>query len=993
LLAAAVEAAFGQTPLAFEPNLGQSDAPVQFTARGSGYGLFLTDAGIATLSLRSGDGRGTVVRMTPINGASSDGSGQQRLPGRVNSFVGDASAWRTNVPTFGRVEFDEVYPGVDLVYYGTDQRQLEYDFVVAPGADPSSIALRFDGASRVELTADGLLLLHTDSAPLRLEAPVTYQKVRGQRVEVQSRYELSDDGTVRFDVGDYDPRLTLIIDPVLGYSTYLGGTGYDAVNDVAVGADGSAYVTGQASTETFPTTPGAFQTDGNEANNAAFITKYDPSGAVVYSTYLGGGWGSHTIGHGIAVDSAGSAYVTGEVQANDFPITPGAYNSPQYDWDTFVTKLSPNGSALVYSARIGGEWADHGRDIALGADGSAYITGHTFDYSYNNPRDFPTTPGAFKTAFVGDDIVDAFITKLNPAGSTLVYSTLLGGADSPQGAGGYEFGEGIVVDSAGHAYVTGDTHSALFPTTAGAFDRTLGGAVDAFVVKFNTTGSALIYSSYLGGNFSEVGGRDRARAIAIDAAGHAYVTGYTDAYKPTFLEGQEPNYGNDTLNFPTTPRAFQPEHSGFQSEGSTFALTEEAFVTKFAPDGSSLIYSTYLGGTTLNNGTGGQGMDQAWGIAVDSAGFVTIVGKTESDQFPIFNPLPGGSTYPAYALEAGFVTRLGPDGSSLAYSSYLGRSTIGRGAAVMPDGAVVAVGETRDMNFPVTPGAAQPANGGPNSWGEVSDGFVTRVNDSSPAAHSVLGLSIAPEMLPRGARANITVTLNNPAPAGGINVALQSGRTDVVNVPSSVFVPAGQTSATVETSPTTIPPGWDYSVGALIISTLNGSRREAMMTVTPSSFAATDGVFDVNGTGGPVVRITFERNIANSTLDASDLRITDLDSGAVTTPATSVSYNGATRTATWVLPPALPDGDYRATLPAGSVQAVGGDPLWPDHNIDFFIMAGDADHNGVIDGDDYALIDTGFNQGLSGWSNGDFNYDGLIDGDDYAIIDLAFNTQ
>ena len=206
------------------------------------------------------------------------------------------------------------------------------------------------------------------------------------------------------------------------------------------------------------------------------------------------------------------------------------------------------------------------------------------------------------------------------------------------------------------------------------------------------------------------------------------------------------------------------------------------------------------------------------------------------------------------------------------------------------------------MNFPVTPGAAQPTNGGPNGWGEVSDGFVTRVNDNSPAAHSVLGLTLAPEMLPRGARAKITVTINNPAPAGGVSVNLRSGRTDVVNVPPTVLVPAGQTTATIETSPTTIPAGWNSSVGSLIISTLNGSRREALMIVTPNSFAATAGEFDVNGATGPVVRITFERDIANSTLEVDDLLITDLDSSAVTTPATSVSYNSATRTATWALP-------------------------------------------------------------------------------------------
>ncbi len=771
----------------------------------------------------------------------------------------------------------------------------------------------------------------------------------------------------------------------LGMSTYLGGRGYDAVNDVAVGLDGSVYVTGQASTETFPTTASAFQVGGQQANIAAFVTKYNPDGTVAYSTLLGGGWGSYTVGQGIAVDASGSAYVTGELQANDFPITPGAYNSPQYDWDAFVTKLTPDGRGLVYSARIGGEFADYARDIAVDSAGNAYITGHTYDYSTTNTRDFPTTPGALKTAFVGDDTVDAFVTKLNSTGSALLYSTLLGGANSLGGGGGYEFGEGIAVDSAGHAYVVGDTRSAEFPTTPGAFDRTLGGAQDAFLVKFNTTGSALEFGTYLGGAFSELGGRDYGRGVAIDAAGHAYVTGFTDSYKPTYQDS--PDYGNNTWNFPTTPRAFQPRHSGFLSEGSTFALTEDAFVTKFTPDGGSLLYSTYVGGPTLNNGTGGQGMDQAWGIAIDSSGFATIAGKTQSDRFPIHDPLQGGGTYPAYTPETGFVTRLSPDGSSLAYSTYLGNQTFGRSIALDLDGNAIAVGETRSMSFPITANAAQPANGGANGWGEVSDGFVTRIVNTGPAAASVLGLILAPTLLPRGTRTQITVTLNSPAPAGGVNVQLSSGRIDVGSVPAVAFVPAGQTSVTVQSALTTLPSGWDSSVGTLIVATLNGSRREALLTVTPSGIAATSTTFDVNGTGGPVVRVTFNAALATSTLAASDLILRNTDTN-VTSSASSVSYNSTTRTATFVLPAALANGNYRATVAAGTVQGVGGIPLSPDATVDFFILGGDANRDRRVDFSDLLIVAQNF--GLAGrtFIQGNLNYDaaGMVTFDDLLLV-------
>ena len=971
------------TPLAFEPNVGQSDANVDFLTRGTGYGLFLTDGGQATLSLRGGNAkvdqaaRAAVLRMRPL-GANPDAtaSGERRLPGRANFFVGDRADWRSDIPTFAAVRYDEVYRGVDLVYYGTDQRHLEYDFVVAPNGDPGAIRLAFDGADRVELTRGGDLVLHAGDSSVTVATPVSYQTIDGARVAVDSSYVLDGAGNVRFHLGAYDASQPLVIDPVISYATYLGGTGFDAGYAIAIDSAGSAYVTGRTATSDFPTTPGAFQTTDLEANNIAFVTKFTPDGTgVAYSTYLGGGLFSHTHGFGIAVDSQGNAYVTGETLSTNFPVTPGAYTTEPYDWDAFVTKLNPTGSALVWSSRIGGEFADYARDIAIDAQGNAYITGETYNWG-GSARLYPTTPGSFQPTS-GSHLM-AFVTKINADGASLAYSSFHGGITS----GDTESGWGIAVDPTGAAYITGDTTSLDYPLV-NPFDTTLGGARDAYVAKVNPAGSALVYSTYLGGTFSDVGGRDFGRAIEVDATGHAYVTGWTDTFDLDFTTQDD--------GFPTTPNAFQPDAAGRVSGGGG-EMFEDAFVTKFSPAGNTLVYSTYLGGA-FHEGQGTNGYDNAWDIAVDNQGYAYIAGHSNSTDFPIHRPLAGQGSYHD-GLDDGFITKLGPDGSSLAFSSFIGTGNFDEAWGVAVDGAgnAYVVGLTTSDNFPVTPGAYQPNNAG--GVEHHDDAFVMKVSQTGESRVGLREITATPDTVPAGQPAQITVRLMAPAPAGGITVALRSARTDVATIPSSAFFPEGQTTVTFPTLTTQLPPQWNSSVGVIFIATLDGAVRYEGLTVTPAPLNAAATQFNVDGSGGPAVRITFNKDVDSSTISASDLRLIDAVTGQNTgiTPA-SVSFDGVARAATWQFSGALPDGRYRAVLPAGSVTAQSGETLAADVTVNFHALGGDANRDRRVNLDDFNILAANFGQSNRVFTQGDFTYDGRVNLDDFNILAARFGAS
>jgi hypothetical protein len=662
-------------PLTFEANMGQASREVRFLSRGSGHTLFLTPTELV-LALREPAGR-RVLRMHLL-GANPDPrvTALDPLPGRVHYFIGaDPRGWHANVPTYARIHYEQVYPGVDVVYYD-HQRDLEYDFVVAPGGDPAAIQLAFAGADRIEIGVEGDLILHLGDRRLRLHRPFLYQDVDGVRREVPGRYRAmgAEARSVGFAVAPYDRSKPLVIDPTLSYSTYLGGSAWDSAEAITVDAAGNAYVTGWSESIDFPTTSGSLHASrpSTDALRDAFVVKLNPAGAaLVYATYIGGNGTDE--GRGIAVDAAGNAFVTGRAGPS-FPITAGAFRTSYggSTADAFVAELDPTGASLVYSTYLGGTAMDDGFAIAVDASGNAYVTGRT------HSSDFPTSAGAVQT--IRASAPDAFVTKLQSSGSSLGYSTFLGG-------NGFDWAVAIAVDSAGNAYVTGRTESSDFPTS-NPFQAARGGAGDAFVAKLNAAGSVLVFSTYLGGSAS-----DKGYGIAVDGSGHAYVTGETSS-----------------TDFPATAGAFQT------SNASTSAAACDGFVTKLDPAGSALVYSTYLGGTDI---------DLAEAIAVDAAGHAHVTGETGSTDFPTVDavqPTRDGSSDV-------FVTELNAAGSALVHSTYLGGNDADEGLSIAVGAScnVFVTGTTYSTSFPTTSGAFQTAAAG------GGDAFVTRIANAPPA--------------------------------------------------------------------------------------------------------------------------------------------------------------------------------------------------------------------------------------------------------------------
>ena len=672
----------GQLPLVFETNRGQTARQVKFLSRGSGYTLFLAPTEAVLSLLRKTASHETAstahrqvdsLRIKLLGAASAPGIiGIDPLPGKSNYFIGgDPKKWHTDVPTFLGVKYEEVYPGIDLVYYG-NQGKLEHDFIVRPGANPGVIRLGIRGTTESRIEPNGDLALHTPGGTVVLQRPLAYQEVDSGRRLIPGRYTFRSSNQIGFEIGPFDTNKTLVIDPVLSYSTYLGGTSDDIGNGIAVDSAGYAYVTGSTASVLFPTVSPYQPHIGSVGMDDAFVTKVSGTGnGLVYSTYLGGS--GEDFANAIAVDASGNAYVTGQTNSNDFPTTQGALRTTLGSGAVgFVTKLNPQGNALLYSTFLGGTGQsinDSGIAIAVDSAGNAYVTGQT------NAADFPTTPGALRTTLAGGS--DAFVAKLNPPGSALLYSTFLGGADN-------ESGNGIAVDPSGNAFVAGNTSSVNFPTTAGAFQIQAGGGADAFVTKLNATGSRLLYSTYLGGSTDDMG-----FAIALDSTGAAYVAGVTSS-----------------ANFPTK-NAFLATLA--QSSAA------DAFVAKFEATGA-LAYSTFLGGS---------GANRAFSIAVSSTNNAYVTGRTDSSDFPTERPIQAVATGgPGKA----FVAELNAEGNGLIYSTYLGGSGRDRGFAIALDARnnAYVTGWTDSTNFPTTSGAFQ---GSPQG---MRDAIVVKIDDSAP---------------------------------------------------------------------------------------------------------------------------------------------------------------------------------------------------------------------------------------------------------------------
>jgi hypothetical protein len=867
---AGILAAYGKLPLHFETNRGQTDAHVDFLAHGNGYTVFLTRDN-ATLLLRaqsgedpalsqarpgSGDHSKSASRLaTSVRLALTGANPQPEVEaldaqsGKSNYLIGnDPSRWHRNVPHFARVKYRGVYPGIDLFYYG-NQGQLESDYLLAPGASPKQIGLRIEGARELKLTAQGDLVLSTKLGDVLLHKPRAYQQLAGSPQEVAAKFVRRGSRTIGIEVATYDASQPLLIDPILSYSTYLGGTANQLLTGIAADSSGFAYVTGTTTSANFPTVAGGLRTTKTNSTANAIITKLKQDGTgLVYSTFLGGTGVTGDSGHAIAVDGAGDAYVVGFTSSSDFPVNLMAYQPNNKGGGGFFTKLDPTGSSLVYSTYLNGSGTDKLNAIAVDTGGQAYITGST------TSSDFPVviaTALQNTNNVTGSQIGTAFLSRIDPTLSgvpSLVYSTYLGGAKEDAGLG-------VAVDSALNAYIVGYTASTDFPQPAvkNGFQTTLKNpSSNAFVARIDTTQPALlVYSSYLGGTPNGIGSSpgDVGTAIAVPPTGGiAYLTGYT--------------YATD---FPLVAPLYSTSNTPFQK-----AFIARVDTTK--KDAASLLFSTYFGGTIGDLGSTQPGADLAFGIALDSAGNAYVAGSTSSFDFPVTTAAP----QPTRAgRQNAFLSELNPTGSALLFSTYLGGS-LDEALGVAVDGASPAnayITGTTGGNFPTTVGTFQSVD--EVTGASNNDGFVAKL---SPGG--VTGVFTSPAFLSFG---NQIVT----TPSSAKTVTLFNNSASLLtNIVVSFTGPnASDFTEGTSTCTTTLAAGSTCTI-TVVFTPKTTTTETAALNIANSDSAQ---IVPLTGTGIPAPAavfltpstLDFGNQVVNTTSAAKTVTLTNNSAAAV----------------------------------------------------------------------------------------------------------------
>ncbi len=645
-----------EMPIYFVKNNGEFDGKIKF--HGIWNGVFFSEDGVY-LTLRNKDGKhpAEVVKIVPLNNNRKfEIKGEEEGHGKVNYFIGnEPEKWKNELSIFKKIRYKEVFPNVDIVFYGKSGH-LEYDILVKPGADISKISFEICGTKELSLNDGSIVVKLSSGNTIFQKKPYIYQEINGKRFEIDGSYRIKKENgkfIFSFHIKSFNNSYPLIIDPTLIYSTYLGGSYYDGGYGIAVDNSGSVYLIGQTFSSDFPVSS---PIKGKSGYYDVFVTKINPEGnSLVYSTFLGGDGDDY--GYAIAVDSSGNAYITGYTESKDFPTKSPIQNRNYGGRDVFVAKINPEGNSLVYSTYLGGSNNDYGYKIAVDVSGSAYLVGTTYS------TDFPS-----KNPIYGySGYYDVFITKINPEGNSLVYSSYFGGSNT-------DYGYGLAVDSSGNVYITGATYSSDFPLKNPIKGRA--GLWDAFMVKINQEGGVVL-STYLGGSDNDYG-----TGIVVDSLENVYLTGYTSS-----------------PDFPTQ-NPIQESISG----------DYDLFITKISTRENNIVYSTFLGGRSSDYGRG---------IAIDSKGNIYITGETYSSNFPTQNPLQisNGGYWDV------FISKINTDGSAIVYSTYLGGSSndYSNGIAVDSLGNAYITGYTSSSNFPT----AVPLYGYSNGY----DAFVAKIEE------------------------------------------------------------------------------------------------------------------------------------------------------------------------------------------------------------------------------------------------------------------------
>lgn len=891
--------------LSFEPNQGQSDRRVKFLSRNDGFALFLS-ADEAVMKLRpnrkqlasstehSAGASGAVLHMKLLGAnAAASVSGERKLEGRSNYLLGnDPAKWRVNVPHYGRVRYQGIYPGIDLVYYG-NQGRVEYDFEVAPNADPHQIRLSFSGAEQLQASRSGSVIAQTSVGNVELHAPVVQQLVDGRKRLVPAKFVISDQ-RVGFVLGEYDRSKQLVIDPVLTYSTYLGGSGNEgclaitgAVRSgcpaVAVDGGGNMYVAGTTDSADFPTTIGP----SANGTTDVFITKYNSSGnQLIFSTYLGGTGTDYPVG--VAVNFlSGNVSVAGNTTSGDFPTHSGFQNttSTPLNGHAFVSVLNSTGSALIYSTYLSGNGADTATGMAVDRSAGVYVTG--FTTSTNSGTGFPSTSTAFQKSSAATS--QFFFSKLNTAGAgagSMVYSSYLGGSVSPSGNPAVETqGGGIAVDASGKVYVTGGTDFTNMPRLNAA-QASSGGGVDAFVAKFNPNVSGSggrLFLTYLGGSGNDVG-----NGIAVDSAGNAYVTGTTTS----------------TIGIPTGAKPFQPCLNSATAAANACpsgTTASDAFLAKIGTpvSGSTIFplnYFSYIGGS---------GDDLGLGIAVDSDQVAHIAGQTSSSDFHVspspYTPFQGSLSGPSDA----FVARIPTTTTTGAYSTYLGGGVDedATGVATDGNGTTYVAGETTSTNFPTV----APSQGG---TGGAADAFVSKFNQT---ANLTFNVKPSASTVGRGNQVTFNYAIANSA----------AGTDPASNVIFTTVLPSGATFNTATATPGACTAAVNSTVTCSVGTLGIGASAKIALNVTPT----------VAGTVSSSANVT--ANGTNSFFTSGSAAVTDFSVGV--SPATNTVPAGASATYQVTVNPSAAAGFPNSvsiacpgTLPSGVTCTFSTNPVTPN---------------------------------------------------------------